>query len=152
MWLVGGLGIIAGIAQVAGVGWWGLHPLVMWPVVLVAITLPSSDGRWITAAVLGGLAWDSITGILGPATLSLLIVGTLAQAVEKRWLPARGGMAGGIMAMGMVLVVYILLFVLAGFSAPGAPVSWWVVEAMGTGAVVVATYRLTAPFYDHRSI
>jgi hypothetical protein len=152
MWFVGVLGVIAGIMQAAGVGWWGLHPLVMWPVLLIAITLPFKDKRWIVAAVLGGLAWDSITGIIGPATLSLLIGGELAQVAEQRWLPARGGIAGGILAIGMALVVHVLLFVLAGFSEPGVPVNWWLVEAIGTGVVVALFYRLVASFYGHRSI
>jgi cell shape-determining protein MreD len=124
----------------------------MWPALLVAVALPSQQRHWIVAALVAGLAWDSTSGIAGPATLSLLVASLLARNIEQQLLPARGSTAVAALAAGMVVATQCVLFVLVGFSSPGVPAAWWLVEAACTGILAGAVYWMASSVYGRRSI
>ena len=141
-WFVVVAAVVAGLLQAAVAGWWGSTPLFSLPIIIVALQLPSGDRRQLfVVALAAGLGWDAVTGAVGAGTLATLAAAAVGVFVAQRWLPPHGGTAVAALGGGMALVSRLVLFIISGFSAVGVLAALG--EAIGTGLVVAAFYRLT---------
>lgn len=103
---------------------WELGKIAFWPLLLVAVVLPSPAAQALAQCVV--------------TTVSLVMIGWLCQAM---------GLNGAVsLVVWMVLLALALYFVM-----PNAPSPWWVLGAvvLGVGFVMLTYYpALWGPFLD----
>lgn len=136
MWLVVISGLIAGVLQSSLTGLWAEQAWFNLPVLAIMAAMRYSPplGIFLTA-VAAGLGWDLTSNNFGLTALVLLIAAGLAVYVENHMLPARGGIAIGLITAIMVIIMRLGLLITNGNILQASLLWWTIIEALVTGFV-----------------